>query len=589
MSVTLTHPSQDFKTITIKTTPSTSLKSLVAEAATKWSLGNPDSFGLKHGRVVLDLALPIRFANLAQGAKLLLVPVSNKAPGPVTVALQTPEGERLVDKFPSDTTFWAILKSWEARTAGLNLTTRMGTEERGMLKIKKPVYMMPICVFMNKEFGGIEALKQITLQKAGLSSGSGLIRVFLKATEKESVPTEEETGVPAIPANIPHVPAASKSAVSPTPAAEQSTSPIVAQPSPQSQLAAYVNTPAPAQAQSIPSIASVQVTEQTVPPTGSAMDIDLVAERTIPKSVSVEDDWTRVTHPVPMDTDIPPEASATNPAPSVKSAPANKLGDRDLIKEKGDADSATRVFHPPPDGASYNKIELPDSFYEISSSELRVLLARSGGFGKAPGSDTPLMTKAMRDRETAIKRNKYPRTMVRIRFPDRRTVQCGFLSGAELQSIREALTPVLANPGRPYTLYTTPPMRVLDVKQTFWEAGMAPACLVYFKWTDEGDEHDWLSPDWKDRVEPFPVPVDRGETGEVEDDTKEEEKAGMRRPAWLPGGTGVGSGSGSAGTRLGGAAEDKKGLFGDERDDEGKVREEKAGGSKKPKWFKIGK
>ncbi|KAJ3156652.1 hypothetical protein HDU86_003876 [Geranomyces michiganensis] len=197
----------------------------------------------------------------------------------------------------------------------------------------------------------------------------------------------------------------------------------------------------------------------------------------------------------------------------------------------------------------------------------------------------------MRDREAALKRNKYPKTMIRVRFADRRLVQCGFMSGDMISALYAAVKPLLANPGRAFVLYTTPPMRVLDVSQTFWEAGLAPACLVYFKWADgEGDGgDDWLAPDWQAKLKPFPVLS--ATTGASDDaptlangDVASSRES--KRPAWLPP---VPTPQTSGSSAPGG------GLFGDERDggDTGRGSRGESGasssGSKKPKWFKIGK
>lgn len=42
----------------------------------------------------------------------------------------------------------------------------------------------------------------------------------------------------------------------------------------------------------------------------------------------------------------------------------------------------------------------------------------------------PLMTQKMRDRELQLQQQKYPKTLIRVRFPDRFVVQLTFFSGA---------------------------------------------------------------------------------------------------------------------------------------------------------------
>ncbi|KAJ3157311.1 Tether containing UBX domain for GLUT4 [Geranomyces variabilis] len=617
-SVTVLHPSQVAKSCSIKTTPSTSLRQVVADALTAFRLdADPNTFGLKHGRNALDLGLNMRFANLPQGAKLQLIPVasSSAAPGPVNVALQTPEGERLVDKFAIDTTLWDLLRTWEARNQNLNLTNRKGVVERGMLKLKKDVYMMPVCVLMNKEFSTVESLQSTTLQQAGLSSGSGVIRVLLRACDISEM-TGSRSASPA------PMPAAS------TPAAAN---PADSQNEPQAEPSASV-VPPPSQAPEPPNILAVapEVTTTNATPSLPALTLPNMVERANngpapmdididpPRALPIKDYGANVSHyveealvePTSMDVDAAKEA---NNAPngdaelpktskSMSSFAATEQSGGSKNPPQADDDSAIKVFHPPPDGVPYNQIVLPDSFYQLTSTELRVLLARSTG-GNGAGSDAPLMTKAMRDREAALKRNKYPKTMIRIRFADRRLVQCGFMSGDKISALYAALKPLLANPARAFVLYTTPPMRVLDAAQTFWEAGLAPACLIYFKWADgEGDGgDDWLAPDWRAKAQPFPDSRAAEPSGVLttSDATAAAAAASLReskRPAWLPAVPSSSSSSsrpqssGPSGGQGGG------GLFGDERDGgdagcggRGDGGGASGSGSKKPKWFKVGK
>lgn len=85
-------------------------------------------------------------------------------------------------------------------------------------------------------------------------------------------------------------------------------------------------------------------------------------------------------------------------------------------------------------------VTLPDSFYDLSAAELKAVLRSSGS---ATSTDAPLMTKAMRDREASLRRQKYPKTMIRVRFPNRVTFQATFLS-SEKGKLNESLVYVLS-------------------------------------------------------------------------------------------------------------------------------------------------
>ena len=72
-------------------------------------------------------------------------------------------------------------------------------------------------------------------------------------------------------------------------------------------------------------------------------------------------------------------------------------------------------------------VDLPDSFFQLTSVELKYLI--SGSESRRNQSDNaPLKTRAIREREEAVKAQKYPKTCIRIRFPDRYTLQLNFLT-----------------------------------------------------------------------------------------------------------------------------------------------------------------
>jgi TUG ubiquitin-like domain len=173
------------------------LKAIVDECCQKWSLDNPEMYGLKLNKKDIDLSLSLRFANISAGSKLQLVPKGVIKTAQVNVALQM-EQERLVDKFMADTTLWGLLVTFEKKY-GISLTSRTGmapTTKTGIAKafhVPKAVYMMPVLIFMNKEYATIPDLKSNTLESIGLGSGSGVLRLLYKYMEDVSSYAEEIT------------------------------------------------------------------------------------------------------------------------------------------------------------------------------------------------------------------------------------------------------------------------------------------------------------------------------------------------------------------------------------------------------------
>ena len=115
----------------------------------------------------------------------------------VSIALQLPESEakgipngRLMDKFPSTTTLWQILRKFEAGVAGnagsvRNLTARgvpSTTSGEGRL-----FYEQPLLSVLNRELSSLTDLYK-NLAQLGLNSGSALMRLSFRTTD---TPLEE--------------------------------------------------------------------------------------------------------------------------------------------------------------------------------------------------------------------------------------------------------------------------------------------------------------------------------------------------------------------------------------------------------------
>jgi tether containing UBX domain for GLUT4 len=140
------------------------------------------------------LSCPIRLSGLSSGAKLELVRIS-QSPSPVSVALQIPNSEvsdpskaRLTGKFPSTTSLWIVLRKFESDTPSLNFTARgtpLTTANLGAAG--RLFYESPVIQIMGRELSSFTDM-QMTLRDLGYNSGSVLLRLSFKLTEK---PLEE--------------------------------------------------------------------------------------------------------------------------------------------------------------------------------------------------------------------------------------------------------------------------------------------------------------------------------------------------------------------------------------------------------------
>lgn len=142
----------------------------------------------------LDLSLAFRLSGLISGAKLELVQLS-RSPAVVTVALQLPESEasglpngRLMDKFPSTTTLWHILRKFEAGVAGggstRNLTARgVPALDNGNTGAGRLFYEMPVVQALGRELSTFTDLQK-SLAQLGFNSGNILMRLSFRRIEE---------------------------------------------------------------------------------------------------------------------------------------------------------------------------------------------------------------------------------------------------------------------------------------------------------------------------------------------------------------------------------------------------------------------
>jgi hypothetical protein len=140
----------EFKKCSVKTTPSTSINQVINQACQTFRL-SPDSYALMNKKQQLQPSLSIRLSGLVSGSKLQLVfKPQSSATSTITIALQTENG-RLLDTFTPGQTLWEMLLQFE-RKHELNLVRRTGVApKKGVFTKEKEVYVMPVCVIMNKE------------------------------------------------------------------------------------------------------------------------------------------------------------------------------------------------------------------------------------------------------------------------------------------------------------------------------------------------------------------------------------------------------------------------------------------------------
>ncbi|KAL2165208.1 hypothetical protein VTH06DRAFT_504 [Thermothelomyces fergusii] len=167
----------DFRRVKVKVTPGTYLVDVLDEACKKLNLRS-DQYELKHKQKLVDLSGPYRTSGLGPGAKLELVQKSKSA-SVVSIALDV-NGQRYTKKLPSNMSLWKVLRQFEGAEKSLNITGRgvpVGANS-GQLYHEAPVINI-----MGKEYAAMEELQK-TLSQCGINSGSIVLRVTFKLTER---------------------------------------------------------------------------------------------------------------------------------------------------------------------------------------------------------------------------------------------------------------------------------------------------------------------------------------------------------------------------------------------------------------------
>ncbi|CAG8716639.1 10978_t:CDS:2, partial [Funneliformis mosseae] len=115
---------------------------------------------------------------------------------------------------------------------------------------------------------------------------------------------------------------------------------------------------------------------------------------------------------------------------------------------KGQFSRDVKVFNPPPENVT---ISTQNSFYELTPSELQFLLANQSSKRKAE-ENAGFKTHSIREQEEKARERKYPKTLIRVRFPDSFQIQMAFLSKETVGQLYEFVRGALRTPQREFYL-----------------------------------------------------------------------------------------------------------------------------------------
>jgi len=140
-------------------------------------------------------------------------------------------------------------------------------------------------------------------------------------------------------------------------------------------------------------------------------------------------------------------------------------------------------------------------FKPLPGFNARSFPAANSASGNAPFSDQNLLlkamkdqqekqekrgkfsTQAMRDLETLKKSRIFTETLIRVQWPDKTILQAYFSPKESIKELSGMINEILRDELKDgFYLCVTPPLVRLQEEQTFEEAGLVPAALVYMHW-----------------------------------------------------------------------------------------------------------
>ena len=451
---------------------------------------------------ILDLSQPIRLTGLSSGAKIQLL-VLSRSPSVVSVALQFPEDEgggttRLIDKFPSTTTLWLLLRKFESDrelpNGTRNFTARAIPQvEGGESNSGRLFYETPVIHVMGRELFLFADL-QNSLAQLGFNSGSVLLRLGFRPTKTplEQAMTEID--------------------------------------------------------QYFKSVEGDDTRGSHVADTGNA---DSVPDSTQPALDQELKDKASSLEPVARSqTTLPSQASIAAPRPLFHEASAPITLSSSELTETGPVRRSITIFAPPSESTPAAARQVyNDKDYEptIDHAKLHQLRLATHGRNKPLPSDTELAAQA---EIQAKRRSDIKKVKIKIRFPDQSTAIGEFSNVESNKDLYEQVKELLENEREPFSLnFSTvkgPQMVPREgTVRLITDLGMVGNVLVNVIWEEgasiEARRGSTLKGKYREKAspievkEPESVDVDRKEINDVKGKGAEkrdvEKKGGV--PKWL--------------------------------------------------------
>ncbi|KDQ15873.1 hypothetical protein BOTBODRAFT_274668 [Botryobasidium botryosum FD-172 SS1] len=177
-----------------------------------------------------------------------------------------------------------------------------------------------------------------------------------------------------------------------------------------------------------------------------------------------------------------------------------------------------KVWSPPAtNSTTIPASSIPDSFFEPTTTELKVALAAQTRLRESL-QNAPLKTQAIREQEEKKKHERWPNTTIRVKFPDQTQLEKVFPSTNTIKAIYAFVRNSLTEEAKPikFVLYQTPPRRDYKVSDpavkslSLAQLSFAPSTILHLRFEDDALNSTTapppLLPAILERAVPLPTP-----------------------------------------------------------------------------------
>ncbi|KAL2716836.1 tether containing UBX domain for GLUT4 [Vespula squamosa] len=413
----------------VQVTPNTTILQVLEEVCQKHGY-NANDYDIKHFNKILDVNSILRFTGLSNNARVEMVPCKKpRNTSKVTVGILLENGERLMNEFLPDVTLAQVL------------TTICPSEDR----------KTAVIIYMHREVHG-QALEEMTLKSLGLTSGKAMLRMIHR--DLVQLKTQAHISTTLIPKSSKQIDDGyikhNKQRISSTSYEGKALDPFTLLKEERNKT----------RSQDFKHIEDIRTKEEEKKSDNNKDRNNATSTYNLQEVLNYNDMKGKFNTNLHSNTE--------------EEINIEFLGERNaLVFDQAGAQALP-------------KIELPDSFFDLTVEDAKILL-RDAKRRREELEEAPLLTEAQRQLEQNKRileqLNKYRRTVIRIQFPDQLVFQACFKPVESVQAIKDFIKNYLCDTSCDFTLYTAPPKYILNPEARLIDENLVPCAIIYYSGT----------------------------------------------------------------------------------------------------------